>query len=246
MAKRRSFSIPRVWQYIGVGVLAVVTFGLVVQAFQPVTSPVSADTRPAVQPSDFVTPEPVVTPAVFIGDSYTQGEGASSDSARWSTLVSEAEGWAERNEGLGGTGFVSTADVNGCGLNFCPTYGAVLDTLSFDTPPAVVVIAGGQNDLDEWATDPAVVMAAIQALYANARARFPDARIIAVGPSAIGDVTAPVTEMDAAVQAAAASVGAEYMSLLNPDVLDPSMDAGDGAHVSDVGHRAIADRVLGL
>ena len=34
------------------------------------------------------------------------------------------------------------------------------------------------------------------------------------------------------------------VALIDPDIVDPSMDIGDGGHVDDTGHRAIADAVL--
>ena len=39
--------------------------------------------------------------AVFIGDSYTRGTGASSPALRWTSLVAAARGWQEQNLGLG-------------------------------------------------------------------------------------------------------------------------------------------------
>jgi lysophospholipase L1-like esterase len=46
------------------------------------------------------------------------------------------------------------------------------------------------------------------------------------------------------VQAAAHRVGAEYVSLIDPRVIEERMVDLDGVHVNDEGHRAIADRVL--
>ncbi|GAA2577193.1 SGNH/GDSL hydrolase family protein [Microbacterium binotii] len=180
---------------------------------------------------------------LFIGDSYTHGTGASNKDNRWSTIVAQAKGWTEDNEALGGTGFVTTSGVNGCGRDYCATYGEVIDSLT-DATPSIVVIAGGQNDFRAYSADPDTVSNAIRSTYEKARARFPDARMISVGPTIIGDVSATVQGFDSVVREAAASVGAEYVNMIDPDVLDRSMDAGDGGHVNDTGHRAIADRVL--
>jgi lysophospholipase L1-like esterase len=114
------------------------------------------------------------------------------------------------------------------------------------TAPDIVVIAGGQNDFSTWTEDPQAITDAIWQTYADARAKFSGARIIAVGPSILPDVTDEVVAMDAEVASAAASIGAEYVSLLDPDVLDPSMDSGDGGHVGDAGHLAIAERFLSV
>ena len=88
---------------------------------------------------------------------------------------------------------------------------------------------------------------AIASSYAQARQEFPAARIIAVGPSFLGGTARWQSDMDAAVREAAASVEAEYVSLLDPPVLgDRALELGDGGHVNDLGHRAIADRVLSV
>lgn len=103
--------------------------------------------------------------------------------------------------------------------------------------PSVVVIAGGQNDSDEWLSNKqGDVRDAIAATYAKARQEFPTARIIAVGPSFLGGTARWHSDMDAAVRDAAASVEAEYVSLLDPPVLgDRALELGDGGHVNDLG-----------
>jgi lysophospholipase L1-like esterase len=195
-------------------------------------------------PSGVPTEEADTRPVVaFIGDSYTQGVGASSTPNRWSGLVSASKDWNEYNFGRGGTGFVTTSDANGCGLAFCPNYQEmVADAVS--STPAIVVIAGGQNDFALWANDEDEENAAIAATYLAVREALPNARIIAVGPSTQGPINATVVGFDADVQAAAASVGATYVSLIDPNVIDVSYLIEDGAHVNDVGHAAIASRVL--
>lgn len=194
------------------------------------------------------TPPPTEAPlpvAMFIGDSYTHGTGATSEANRWSSLVSDAEGWQEMNIALGGTGYLTTAGVNGCGKDYCENYLEVVQNLDPDTSqPNVIFVSGGQNDFSAWAADPEAVTAAINQTFAELRAKYPDTRIVANGPSIIGDVNDNVRAFDAAVQEAAAAVGAEYISMIDPDVIDRSMDAGDGGHVNDSGHTAIAERVI--
>jgi lysophospholipase L1-like esterase len=181
--------------------------------------------------------------AVFFGDSYSQGTGATTPENRWTTLVSEAKGWIEENRALGATGYLATSGVNGCGLNLCPNYGTVV-TNSTGLNADTFFVAGGQNDFSQWRADSSGVTAAIDKTYDDLRAAYPDARIIAVGPSTVGSVNATVTAMDSAVQNAAARVGAPPPTLIDPNVVTPEMIAPDGGHVLDAGHRAIADRVL--
>lgn len=196
---------------------------------------------PPVEPSPTVAPGD--TAAVFLGDSYTQGWGASEPSLRWSALVAAEAGWVELNQGQGGTGFVTISGVGGCGLAYCPTYlERVPDVVA--AQPDIVVIAGGQNDLAALAADPDAVRAALTETYTLIREGLPEARIIAVGPSTAQPGNDLIVELDEWVQETATSVGADYVSLIDPVVIEPGMVTVDGVHVNDAGHRAIADRVL--
>ncbi|MCU1445188.1 SGNH/GDSL hydrolase family protein [Cryobacterium sp.] len=196
---------------------------------------------PPAEPSPTIPPGD--TAAVFLGDSYTQGWGASEPSRRWSALVAEEAGWVEVNQGQGGTGFVTTSGLGGCGLAYCPTYlERVPDVVA--AQPDIVVIAGGQNDLAALAADPDAVRAAVTETYDLIREGLPQARIIAVGPSTAQPGNELIVELDEWVQETAASVGADYVSLIDPVVIEPGMVTVDGVHVNDEGHRAIAERVL--
>ncbi len=188
---------------------------------------------------------PTATPhAVFIGDSYTHGTGASSPELRWSTLVAKDRGWNEINLANGGTGYLTTAGLNGCGKASCPAYLDVVPQAVADRPD-IVVVAGGQNDFTAYAAQPEPVVAAIDRTYRTLRADLPDAEIIAVGPSTAGAVNPTVRAMDEAVRAAAAAVDARYISLIDPEpVIQPDMVVADRAHVNDAGHAAIAGRVI--
>ena len=152
-------------------------------------------------------------------------------------------GWTEVNQGQGGTGYVTTAGFTSCGQDHCPAYpDRVADIAA--AAPEVVVIAGGQNDRWALATDPALVQAAVDRTFSLLREGLPNARLIAVGPSTAEPATALITDLDGWVRAAADRVGAEYVSLLDPVVIQSDMVAADRVHVNDAGHRAIADRVL--
>lgn len=240
---KRSFSIPRPVQYVVLGVAIVAAGAMVWSAFQPLTPPVSSSTREALQPEDFATTEPDVQSVVFIGDSYTQGTGASSEATRWASLVATAQGWDEVNLGRGGTGYVTTSDVNGCGEAYCPNYQEMVGE-AVSANPDVVVVAGGQNDFDEWQADPVAQTAAIGATLSAIRSGLPNAEIIVVGPSTPGNVNNVVSGMSNAVAEQAGLIGATFVSLIDPPVISSDMVIADGAHVRDSGHQAIADRVL--
>jgi lysophospholipase L1-like esterase len=180
--------------------------------------------------------------AAFIGDSYTQGGGADPDTARWSTLVAAALGWEELNFGRGGTGFVTSNSYLGCGLEYCPTYVETVPEVA-GAAPDIVVVAGGQNDFDAFATGADSVRTAIWETYIGLRAALPGAAIVAVGPSTPWEVDDIALAVDAEVRAAAGAVGAEYVSMLDPNVIDPAFLLPDG-HVNNDGHRVFAERVV--
>ncbi len=181
--------------------------------------------------------------AVFLGDSYTQGVGAGSPEARWASVVAATEGWREVNLGRGGTGYLATAGAEGCGQPYCPNYLQTLpDVLS--AAPDVVVVAGGQNDLAAFGSEPAVVVAQIDATFRALRTALPWVTIIAVGPSSPGEAGESTRALDAEVRRGAEAADAVYVSLLDPPAITKDMVLPDGAHVGDAGHAAIAGRVL--
>ena len=206
----------------------------------PTPSPVTSAPAPSPSSSPSVVAgetEPVV--ALFVGDSYTVGQRASSPERRWSTRVARELGWTERNVADGGTGFVSRKPDRDL-LSYAEQLRSVRRPGEID----LVVIAGGQNDFPELRETPAEVFRAVGDTYALAARRFPEAQIIAVGPSTPWDVGLEVRALDSAVRAAAERHDATYVSMVDPDVvLDRHVDA-DGVHVGDQGYRAIADRVV--
>lgn len=186
-------------------------------------------------------PQPAKPIAVFIGDSYTQGTGASSGN-NWVTVAAGSAGLNAVNLGRGGTGYLTVAGVEGCGMEKCPSYPEMVSQAAA-AKPSVVVVSGGQNDFQQFARDRKRVSDAINKTYAELRAALPAAKIVAVGPSTPWEVTPDVLAFDEAVQEAATSVNAGYVSLLEPNVITRPMVLQDGAHVNDAGHKAIAERV---
>ena len=236
MARSRAaaFAAPAV-----LGVLAAVSAGYVV--LQDTTPPATTDPRPV---------------AVFLGDSFTQGDGASTPAARWTAVVSQQEGWREVNLGRGGTGYL--AQVSGdddaaaetaqesCQRDVCPRYAEMVEqVVALD--PAVVVVSGGQSDWFAYDTDARTAEAAIADLYGRLQARVPGVEVVAVGP-----VLPPGAEhartvqlIDAAVQDTAEALSVVYVPMLDPNVLAATGSvAAGGFAASDAGHAAIAERVV--
>jgi lysophospholipase L1-like esterase len=224
----------------------------------PVATPTPAPTPSAPSPTPASAPTPAPrsapapsgTPAVvggdteppvalFVGDSYTVGQRASSPAKRWSTRVAREMGWVERNVADGGTGFVSRNPGRGL-LSYEEQLRSVRRPGRID----IVVIAGGQNDFLELRETPAEVFRAVADTYELAARRFPDAQVIAVGPSTPWEIGLEARALDSAVRAAAERHDATYVSMIDPDVVrDRHVDA-DGTHVNDKGYGAIARRVV--
>ncbi|MFD6448114.1 SGNH/GDSL hydrolase family protein [Promicromonospora sp. NPDC060204] len=190
---------------------------------------------PSPSPSPVAEKEPV---ALFVGDSYTVGQGATSPELRWSTLVSEKMGWRELNVADGGTGFVK-GNPELDKLNY-PAQLRSVPKGSVD----IVVIAGGQNDFKDLRAEPAPVFEAVADTYALAVQRFPDAEIVSVGPSTPWAVGLEARALDSAVRAAAAEAEATYVSLLDPNIVQGRLVHEDGIHTTDAGNAAIARRVV--
>jgi lysophospholipase L1-like esterase len=201
-------------------------------------------THPGASADSLLPPRTDVAPVVaFIGDSYTQGAGADPRSQRWSTLLAKDMKWVEYNFGLGGTGYVTSGDPEACAKPECPDYG-VTSAKAISGNPDIVVIAGGQKDVPRFERDPDMVRDSILGLYKMIRESLPNARIIAIGPSVPGELSDTVLAFDRVIQESAASVQAEYISLLSPNVIDPADLTSDRIHVNNTGHQAIAKQII--
>lgn len=222
----------------GTGVLVAVGLGAAVVQDQ------RAESFTSYTPAVTYTPPPKPDTALFIGDSYTAGVGASAKTHRWTTLLSKEMRWVEANYGLGGTGYVTTAGRNGCGRAECPTYPDRLAESMGQVGPEFVVIAGGQNDFSAYQDNPNQVEVAIRDSFAQTLKAYPEAEIIAVGPSDPGGTSDVAEAMDAVVREEAEAIDAEYVSLIDPPVIEDDMVVDDGSHVNNEGHAAIAERVL--
>jgi lysophospholipase L1-like esterase len=187
------------------------------------------------------TPQKQTTVA-FIGDSYTAGTGASDKAHRWSSLVSKDLGWQESNLALGGTGYVTTAGKDGCGLDFCPAYtGVAADVVK--AKPDVVIVSGGRNDRWKSADE---VSAAADKLFNDLRSGLPDAKIYVDAPIWDDDpAPAPMAQIKSAVIAAAAKHGVTVLDIGEPLAGRADAVVKDGVHPNDTGHALIAKAVEG-
>jgi lysophospholipase L1-like esterase len=187
-----------------------------------------------------ITPVPRAPTAVFLGGATTAGAGASGRPTRWPTLLSAAKGWEEINLAVKGGDIIFGTTPRTCGAAACPTYQELVEKTVALNPP-VVVLAGGQSAL---ASTSPITTATIDAAFTALRVGLPASTLIVIGPAALdGTHDARAVALEQAVRTAAAGVGATYVTLLEPNVLDPTMIASDGVSVNDAGHAAIANRV---
>ena len=174
--------------------------------------------------------------AAFIGDSLVQGAGG--DGTRWTTLLSDREGWREVNLGRGGTGYVTNAGRSGCGSDFCPTFLQVAGE-AIAANPDVVIISGGENDGDKDVT------AASRDLFGILRDALPKARIVVLSPlwraSAYPN---SLTAMRKVLSTNASDAGIEFVDVGNPLKGKPELFNTDGTLPTAAGYRVLANAIF--
>lgn len=230
---------------VGLVALAALTVVIVVLALTQVGR--SPDSEPvteagAATPGATRSPLPPGAPrAVFLGDSGTAGVGADGQPG-WATHVATAQGWAEINRALPGTGYVTSVTGEAaravCGQESCPSYAELLAEVAA-ADPDVVIVSGGREDAERSVTRPA------GELFMALQQQVPDARIIVVSPlwdeSPLSpDMAGTIT----GIRTAAQQTGVQYIDIRQPLNGRADLVAPDGNNPNPAGHRAVADAVL--
>ena len=182
-----------------------------------------------------------VTHVAFYGDSYTLGTGASSESKRWSTIISTERGWSEYNPSVNGLGFVNNRQDYGDGDE--PSQVIADD-------PDILFITMGLNDNFSYDFAADRIRAQITADFTRLKTALPDARIIVVEPFWYTDERPASVEIIIGwVKDAAAAIGADYIPGASHWIEGhPEWMAADGLHPNDEGYAAMAvqmDAALG-
>jgi len=224
----------RSWKYLGLALLLVLALGLVPTALRRQHHDATSG------PFGQVSAAPDRPVAVFVGDSSVGGAGATSPQTRWSGLTSAALGWDEVSMAKRGYAF-SPAGRKCDGASSCRSYVGLVPAVVRAAPQVVVVGSRGDAANSDDEKQAAQVASFFQAL----RLGLPDATIIAVGPwSGAGRPTPALVDLDAAVRSSVGAVGGAYVSLLSPALLDEKMTNATGSQLNDLGHQAVAGRVV--
>jgi acyl-CoA thioesterase-1 len=209
------------------GALVAVLVMTVGQSGSVVTHPAAA-TRAAAQTTPRV---PTVT---FIGDSWTEGYGATALRG-YVDRTAEDLGWNYYNLGVGSSGYTQL----GRGSTFADRVDRAVAT-----HPDVIVVQGSLNDNR---STPAVVAADADETLARLRAEAgPHTRILVMGASYVPGMTnATIDWINQSIQHAASASGLEFVNPAAEDWNDPGNPSiwSDRLHPNDRGYQMLAEHL---
>jgi len=208
----------------------------------PTVTPTPAPTPAVTAPS--VADLPANTRALIVGDSFTEGYGASSPAANWADIAASSLGWRAEIDGVGGTGFTKTTATDGStDVGFRQR---LLNEARTGSTYDVIVLQGGLNDLDATAE---AEDTAVQQAVRTARTQWPDAVVVVFGPAEpLGQGTARLVHL-ATIRDASQAAGAVFIDPSNPrpwitEDNSDLLDLGDGLHLNDSGYAYLAARFV--
>ena len=228
---------------VGLMVLAVIVAGISWLSLRSVDPPGFSEGG-----TSFVPPEETVrlslsetlpeSPrALIVGDSYADGTGADSDDTSWAATSAEKLGWDVRILGSGGTGYTWP------GPNNTGTFPErIAKEAKKNRDYDVIVIEGSQND---YRSNRSEIFEAVTETLAMVQNRWPDAALIAFGPTAPTPLGPKLERMASPVQDAALASGAFSINPIEAKWLTEDNSEQyrfDNAHVNQAGHDYISQR----
>lgn len=231
---------PTWWAVTASGLCGALLAGLVAVLSLGGSSPVQAAAaeRPAADLGPAVAaPVPREVSVAFIGDSWTEGVGATALRG-YAVLTAEQLGWDYQGLGVGGSGYVQ------------PGRGSTFDQRvepAVATDPDVIVV---QGSLNERRTPLAQLEPATLITLSHLRSAVdPDTVVLVVGSSYTpGTDRSVIDGINDTIAAAAERAGFAFVDPAAEGWTDPS-EAGiwaDPNHPNDVGHQRIADLLAPL
>ncbi|WP_037158573.1 SGNH/GDSL hydrolase family protein [Rhodococcoides fascians] len=235
LPKRRTRRRPSVVAFVLVSLLVLIVSGIAGWSIGSMSEHLGQGNGPSAGVPDVPTSVPVVA---FIGDSYSQGIGASSAGTRWTTLASAALGWSEMNLAVGGTGYTTSY------LGQPTDYATKVESVRA-AQPDIIVVSGGRNDY--LTSSPPEIGTAAAALYGQLRSTVPDAELVVVTPIwEATDIPAEFTEIIDSIRRAAEGASVKYLDIGEPLSGHPDLVVADGLHPNDAGHHKIAEHVVAV
>ncbi len=172
----------------------------------------------------------------FYGDSYTLGTGATDDSVRWSTVISEERGWREYNPSVNGLGYLRNRSTFGDGD---------LPDLIIEQSPDIVFVTMGLNDNFGYEQEGERIEQQMNDDIDRLVEALPEARFIVVEPFWYTDERPESVEVIIGWQRAMAErIGADYIPGASRWIEGrPELMASDGLHPNDDGYAVMAERM---
>lgn len=202
---------------------------------------------------------------VFLGDSITQGAGATKKENVYLEVCAKKLGAKAVNFGVGGTRIAP--QITPSAEAFCDEY-FLLRAKKMDKNADLVVVFGGTNDFGHGDApfgrigdkDPATFCGAYDALIEYLMATYGKEKLIIVYPLRRRNETAtngdgskaegskPLAEYHDAEKAIAEKCGLKSVDFwndgdLNPDTPDGNENFADGLHPNDIGHRLLGEKL---
>ena len=204
---------------------------------------------------------------IFLGDSITEGVGASATDKRYTDLVAQKTGATVYNHGIGGTRIAKqkkpSYDPN-CDMDF---FSRVKD---FEKDADIIVVFGGTNDYGHGDAELGTFSdrtnetcyGALHALYTSLRVQFPFAKIVVMTPlhrvneeSLLNDHNsfvpiAPLKTYVEIIREVAEYYSYPVLDMFKVSGIQPNIPASreaytvDGVHPNDAGYELISDMVI--
>lgn len=196
------------------------------------------------------TPEPGVDYVSIVGDSDTSGSAEGGlRRAGWPALATanlrtQGLNVAPRVSAMGGAGYLVTREAHSA-RSFTN-----LIRRSVGTNTRLVVIFGSRND--KWAYDDTRFPAAVEAAFAEARARAPLAYLLVIGPMwtswATADPDPELLTVRDIVRSQAEAAGTVFIDPINEQWFRdrPDLVGSDGVNPTDDGHAYLAEKIAPL
>ena len=178
--------------------------------------------------------------ALFIGDSYTAGNGAGGPFTGEACLTAHAMNWRCNLDAEGGTGFFADGHTNS--MQFAPVADRLAKTKELYPSSDVVLIDVGRND---GKVDRSILQPAVATYLKQVRLDYPQAALVLIVPYYMTSQEAPLGPEYTAFLGAQARL--HHATVIDPFVegwispaLTGKLTAKDGVHPSPAGHAWIA------